>query len=70
MTDELTQAAMMTWTEKVMPARLNVSAAAKLLGFTKSDIQILMALQADTTGRYRPRCAPVSLRPSIFIWPF
>jgi hypothetical protein len=44
MTDYLTQAVLATWAARNLPARLNVSATAKLLGFTESDIQILMAV--------------------------
>ena len=33
-----------TWAAKDLPARLDVAATAKLLGFTENDIQILMAV--------------------------
>ena len=38
------QAVMTTWAAKELPARLDVAATARLLGFTESDIQILMAV--------------------------
>ena len=43
MTDDLTQAAMATWAARGLPARLDVVATAKVLGFADSDIQVLMA---------------------------
>jgi hypothetical protein len=44
MTDDLTQAALTTWAAKNLPARLDVAATAKLLGFAEHDIQVLMAV--------------------------
>jgi hypothetical protein len=44
MTNDLIQVAMATWAAKDLPARLDVAQICKLLGFTESDIQILMAL--------------------------
>jgi hypothetical protein len=44
MTDDLTQAALATWATRHLPARLDVTATAKLLGFAEHDIQILMAM--------------------------
>jgi hypothetical protein len=41
MTDDLMQAAMTTWAARDLPARLDVVATAKLLGFAEHDIQIL-----------------------------
>jgi len=43
MTDNVMQAAMTTWVAKDLPARLDVAATAKLLGFAVSDIQVLMS---------------------------
>jgi hypothetical protein len=43
MTDDLTQAAVATWAARHLPARLDVAATAKLLGFPEHDIQVLMA---------------------------
>ena len=43
MTDDLTQAALETWAARGLPARLDVCAAAKLLGFAEHDIQIWAA---------------------------
>ena len=48
MTDELTQAAMTTWAAKDLPARIDVATTAKLLGFTESDMQILMGARKLT----------------------
>jgi hypothetical protein len=48
MTDDLMQAAMATWAAKDLPARLDVAATAKLLGFAENDIQILMAVSKLT----------------------
>ena len=44
MTDDLKQAALATWAAKDIPARLDVGATAKLLGFAEHDIQVLMAV--------------------------
>jgi hypothetical protein len=44
MTNNVMQAAMATWAFKDLPARLDVAATAKLLGFPEHDIQILMAV--------------------------
>jgi hypothetical protein len=44
MTDDLMQAAMSTWAAKDLPARIDVETTAKLLGFTESDMQILLAV--------------------------
>jgi hypothetical protein len=43
MSDDVIQATVATWAAKNLPARLDVDAAAKLLGFAAHDIQILMA---------------------------
>ena len=42
------QTAMATWAAKDIPARLDVSATAKILGFPEHDIQILMATRKLT----------------------
>ena len=44
MTDDLMQAMLATWAAKCLPARIDVATTAKLLGFTDSDMQILMAV--------------------------
>jgi hypothetical protein len=44
MTDDMMQTAMATWAARDLPARLDVVATAKLLGFAEHDIQILMAV--------------------------
>jgi hypothetical protein len=61
MTDDLTQAALMTWATRHLPARLDVAATAKLLGFTESDIQILMAV-----GKLAPLGDPAPNAPKWF----
>ncbi|HXR47517.1 MAG TPA: hypothetical protein VN784_08750 [Candidatus Limnocylindrales bacterium] len=40
MTDDLTQAALATWAARQLPARLDVAATAKLLGFAEHDISM------------------------------
>jgi hypothetical protein len=44
LTEDLTQAVLATWAARHLPARLDVAATAKLLGFAGSEIQVLMAL--------------------------
>jgi hypothetical protein len=61
MTDELTQATLATWAARDLPARLDVAAAAKLLGFTESDMQILMVV-----GKLRPLGDPAPNAPKWF----
>ena len=61
MTDDLTTAAMTTWAARNLPARLDVAATAKLLGFVESDIQILMAL-----GKLIPLGDPAPNAPKWF----
>jgi hypothetical protein len=58
MTDDVTLA---TWAAKDLPARLDVGATAKLLGFTLSDIQILMAV-----GKLTPLGDPAPNAPKWF----
>ena len=43
MTDKAMRTALATWAAKNLPARLDVEATARLLGFADHDIQILMA---------------------------
>jgi hypothetical protein len=55
------QAAMATWAARDLPARLDVAATAKLLGFTVNDIQILMAV-----GKLTPLGDPAPNAPKWF----
>ena len=48
MSKDLIQAAMATWAARDLPARLDASETAKLLGFAEHDIQILMATRKLT----------------------
>jgi hypothetical protein len=50
-----------TWAAKDLPARLDVAGTSKLLGFTESDIQILMAM-----GKLRPLGDPAPNAPKWF----
>jgi hypothetical protein len=61
MTDDLTQVAMTTWAAKNLPARLDATATAKLLGFAEHDIQILM-----TAGKLTPLGDPAQNAPKWF----
>ena len=61
MTDDVMQTAMATWAAKDLPARLDVAATAKLLGFAESDIQILMAV-----GKLTPLGDPAPNAPKWF----
>ena len=61
MTDELKQAAMATWAVRHLPARLDVAATAKLLGFAEHDIQVLMA-----SGKLTPLGDPAPNAPKWF----
>jgi hypothetical protein len=61
MTDDMMQAAMTTWAAKDLPARLDVPATAKLLGFAVSDIQVLMAV-----GKLTPLGDPAPNAPKWF----
>jgi hypothetical protein len=60
MTDEVMHA-MTVWAAKNLPARLDVVATAKLLGFAEHDIQILMAL-----GKLKPLGVPAPNAPKWF----
>jgi hypothetical protein len=52
---------MATWAARSLPARLDVVATAKLLGFAEHDIQILMA-----AGRLTPLGDPAQNAPKWF----
>jgi hypothetical protein len=61
MTDDQMQAVMTTWVAKGLPARLDVAATAKLLGFAESNIQVLMA-----ASKLTPLGDPASNAPKWF----
>jgi hypothetical protein len=61
MNDDLMQAAVATWATRGMPARIDVAATAKLLGFAESDIQVLMSL-----GKLTPLGDPAQNAPKWF----
>jgi hypothetical protein len=61
MTDDLMQTAMATWAARNLPARLDVEATAKLLGFLENDIQVLMAV-----GKLTPLGDPAPNAPKWF----
>jgi hypothetical protein len=61
MTDDLMQAMLATWAAKNLPARIDVATTAKLLGFTLSDMQILMAV-----GKLMPLGDPAPNAPKWF----
>jgi hypothetical protein len=61
MTDEALKAAVAAWATKNLPARLDVAATAKLLGFAEHDIQILMAV-----GKLTPLGDPAPNAPKWF----
>ena len=61
MTDDMTQAAMTTWAARDLPARLDVMATSKLLGFTENDILVLMAV-----GKLTPLGDPAPNAPKWF----
>jgi len=61
MTDDLTQAALATWATRGLPARIDVEATAKLLGFAVSDIQVLMSV-----GKLTPLGDPAPNAPKWF----
>ena len=52
---------LMTWAARNLPARLDVAATAKLLGFAEHDIQILMAV-----GKLDPLGDPAPNAPKWF----
>jgi hypothetical protein len=55
------QTAMAIWAARDLPARLDVAATAKLLGFAEHDIQILMAV-----GKLTPLGDPAPSAPKWF----
>lgn len=63
MTDDLMlmQATLATWAARNLPARIDVEATAKLLGFAVSDIQVLMAV-----GKLTPLGDPAPNAPKWF----
>src|ERR1039457_7253505 len=61
MSDDVMQATLATWATKDLPARLDVVATAKLLGFAEHDIQILMA-----AGKLEPLGDPAPNAPKWF----
>lgn len=61
MNDELTTATVAAWAAKNLPARLDVAATAKLLGFAEHDLQVLMS-----TGRLTPLGDPAPNAPKWF----
>src|ERR1039458_941781 len=61
MTDDVMQAALATWAAKDLPARLDVTATARLLGFAEHDIPVLMA-----TGKLTPLGDPAPNAPKWF----
>jgi hypothetical protein len=61
MTDEVMRTALATWATKNLPARLDVEATARLLGFAEHDIQILMA-----GGKLTPLGDPAPNAPKWF----
>ena len=61
MTDDVMQAARTTWAARELPARLDVEATAKLLGFTEHDIQTLMGV-----GKLTPLGDPAPNAPKWF----
>ena len=61
MNGDIMPTAIATWATKNLPARLDVEATAKLLGFAKHDIQILMSV-----GKLTPLGDPASNAPKWF----
>ena len=61
MTDDAKQVTVTTWATRNLPARLDVEETAKLLGFAKHDIQILMAV-----GKLTPLGDPAPNAPKWF----
>ena len=61
MTDNLTEAVLTTWAARGLPARLDVGATAKLLGFAEHDIPVLVA-----AGRLTPLGDPAPNAPKWF----
>jgi hypothetical protein len=64
MQDEMIQAALTMWAARNLPGRLDVTATAKLLGFSESDIQVLMAVGKLTPlGDPAPQRTEMGCRP-------
>src|SRR3954462_10817318 len=61
MNDNVMQTTLATWAARNMPARLDVAATSKLLGFAEHDIQILMAV-----GKLTPLGDPAPNAPKWF----
>jgi len=61
MTDDGTHSIWTTWAARNLPARLDVAATARLLGFAEHDIQILMA-----AGKLEPLGNPAPNAPKWF----
>jgi hypothetical protein len=61
MSNDVMQVAMTTWAANDLPARLDVAATAKLLGFAEHDIQVLMAV-----GKLTPLGDPAPNAPKWF----
>jgi hypothetical protein len=59
--DDLIRQELATWTARSLPARLDVMATAKLLGFAEHDVQILMA-----AGKLSPLGDPAPNAPKWF----
>ena len=67
MNDDVTQTTLATWAARNLPARLDVAATSKLLGFAEHDIQILMAVGKLTPlGGAPARAAVVTTNVSRF----
>jgi len=58
MTDDVMPAAMATWAADNLPARLEVAATAKLLGFAEHDIQVLMPVHTCLAALLAPHAIP------------
>ena len=61
MSNDVMQTAVATWATRELPARLDVAATAKLLGFAEHDIQILMS-----AGKLTPLGDPAPNAPKWF----
>ncbi len=61
MTDDVMQLAVATWATRGLPARIDVAATAKLLGFAEHDIQVLMSV-----GKLTPLGDPAPNAPKWF----
>src|SRR5664279_3217636 len=61
MSDDSMPAAQATWAAKILPARVDVGATAKLPGFAEHDIQVLMS-----AGKLTPLGDPAPNAPKWF----